>query len=137
MKRFLTLVLIVLAALCALTTLTGCGSSGEVIDYNLVFVNGSDATIVEVVVDFTDQTSGARRADSCPLKRGESLGFEAGGYPLTLLVYDRVVGEIAEHELASITITNAPRSGERWYVTARDGAGGLVLAVDTRWPEGV
>lgn len=127
----------ILAVLCVLAVLPGCGSSGEVIDYNLVFVNGSDATIVEVVVDFADRDSGARRADSCPLKRGESLGFEAGEYPATVMVYDRVVGDIAEHELASFTITSAPPEGERWYVTARDGAGGLVLAVDTRWPEGV
>ena len=40
-----------LAALCLLA-LSGCAGcdGGEKIDYNLVFVNGSDAKIVEVVV---------------------------------------------------------------------------------------
>ena len=134
MKRFLTHALIVFAMLYALS---GCGSGGEVIDYDLVFVNNSDTTIVEVVVDFTDQTSGTRRADSCPMKRGETFGFEAGEYPVTVLVYDRAVGGLAENELARLTIGEAPAAGERWYVTARDGAGGLVLAVDSRWSEGV
>ncbi|MBD5118218.1 MAG: hypothetical protein HDT37_03770 [Clostridiales bacterium] len=126
----------VLAALFILAALSGCGSGGEVIDYDLVFVNDSDATIVEVVVDFVDQNSGMRNADSSPLKRGETFGFEAGEYPVTVLVYDTAVGRIAEGELARIVITEAPRSGERWYVTAQDGTHGLVLTADTEWPEG-
>ncbi|MBD5099374.1 MAG: hypothetical protein HDT35_07520 [Clostridiales bacterium] len=126
----------VLAALFILAALSGCGSGGEVIDYDLVFVNDSDATIVEVVVDFVDQNSGMRNADSSPLKRGETFGFEAGEYPVTVLVYDTAVGRIAEGELARIVIQQAPPEGERWYVTAKDGTHGIVLTADTKWPEG-
>lgn len=133
MKRFLTLALIILVTL---YSLSGCGSGGEVIDYNLVFVNNSDATIVEVVVDFADRDSGMRNADSSPLKRGETFGFEAGEYPVTVLVYDAVVGGIKEGELARIVIQQAPPEGERWYVTAQDGTHGIVLTADTEWPEG-
>ncbi|MDE6259757.1 MAG: hypothetical protein K2M42_02670 [Oscillospiraceae bacterium] len=121
----------VLAALFTLAALSGCGSAGEKIDYNLVFVNNSDATIVEVVADFVDRDSGVRNADSSPLKRGETFGFEAGEYPVTVLVYDTAVGRIAERELARIVITEAPLEGERWYVTAQDGTHGLVLTADT------
>lgn len=127
-----------LAALCALALLSGCGSNGEVIDYELVFVNNSESTVVEVVVDFADRLSGARRADNCPLKRGESLGFEAGEYPATVTVYDRLFEENSgQKELASITINSAPPEGERWYVTAQDGAGGLMLTADVRWQPGM
>lgn len=133
MKRFLTLALIVLVTL---YSLSGCGSGGEVIDYNLVFVNNSDATIVEVVVDFADRDSGMRNADSSPLKRGETFGFEAGEYPVTVLVYDAVVGGIKEGELARIVIQQAPPEGGRWYVTAQDGTHSIVLTADTEWPEG-
>lgn len=132
MKRLISLFLTV----CVLTGLSGCGSSGEIIDYDLIFVNDSDATIVEVVADFVDRDSGARRADSCPLKRGETLGFEAGEYPVTVLVYNTAVGEIKEGELARIVIPKAPPEGERWYITAQDGPRGIVLAADTEWPEG-
>ena len=97
----------VLAAFFTLAALSGCGSGGEVIDYNLVFVNNSDATIVEVVVDFVDRDSGMRNADSSPLKRGETFGFEAGEYPVTVLMYDRTIdsmerepGEIAQIDTA-------------------------------------
>ena len=133
MKRFLTLALIVLVTL---YSLSGCGSGGEVIDYNLVFVNNSDAAIVEVVADFADRDSGMRNADSSPLKRGETFGFEAGEYPVTVLVYDAVVGGIKEGELARIVIPQAPPEGERWYVTAQDGTHGIVLTADTEWSEG-
>ena len=126
-----------LLTLCLLCTLSGCGSAGEVIDYDLVFVNDSDTAIVEVVADFVDQTSGSRRADSCPMKRGETFGFEAGEFPVTVLVYDTVVGRVEEGELARIVIPEAPRSGDRWYVTARDGGYGLRLTVGTIWPDGV
>ncbi|MBD5085253.1 MAG: hypothetical protein HDT33_09450 [Clostridiales bacterium] len=126
----------VLAAFLTLAALSGCGSGGEVIDYNLVFINNSDATIVEVVTDSAGQSSGTRNADNSPLKRGETFGFEVGVYPVTVLVYDMAVGRIAEGELARIVITEAPRSGERWYVTAKDGTHGIVLTADTKWPEG-
>ena len=133
MKRFLILGLTVL--------LTVFGLSGCVCDdggnTGLVFVNDSDATIVTVVADFADRDSGAMNADNSPLKRGEYLGFETGEYPVTVLVYDRAVGRVEDHELARIVIDKAPPEGERWYVTARNGAGGLVLRVDTHWPEGV
>lgn len=135
MKRVLTWGLL---ALLLAASLPSCGCGGEVIDYGLVFVNDSDATIVEVVVDSTDQFGGARRADSRPLKRGESLGFEAGEYPVTVAVYDQLFKEgLGQKELASITIKEAPAEGERWYVTARDSGRGLALSVSEQWPEGV
>lgn len=133
MKRFLTLILIMLAALCALS---GCeAGEGEQIDYDLVFVNQSDAKIVEVVVEFQDRSGGSRNADSSPLRRGESFGFEAGEYPATVYVYDKAVGDVAQGALAQITIREAPPQGERWYVAARDGGSGLTLTADTNWPE--
>ena len=132
MKKLMSLLL----TMCVLTGLSGCGSSGEVIDYGLVFVNDSDAAIVEVVAEFADQTSGTRNANSSPLKRGETFGFEAGEYPVTLLVYDRTIvsQEREPGEIAQIVISEAPPEGERWYVTARDGAGGLALSADTQRP---
>lgn len=127
MKRFLTLVLMVLAVVYALF---GCGcDSGE--NAGLVFINELDATIVEVSAGFADQVSGMRRADSSPLKQGESFGFEVGGYPVMLVVY----GDLGRTELARTTIRTAPPEGERWYVTARDGGNGLVFSVDTNWGE--
>ena len=133
MKRFLTLIL---TALLMVSGLSGCGcdDGGNV---GLVFVNDSDATIITVVADFADRDSGAQNADGSPLERGDLFGFEAGEYPVTVLVYDRVVGSVEEHELAHIVIDKAPPEGMRWYVTARDGAGGLRLAVEPYWPGGV
>lgn len=128
MKRFLTLCLMIFAMLCAQA---GCSRGGD-IEADLVFVNQSDAVIVEVVVEFQDQSGGTRNADSSPLKRGESFGFEAGEYPVTLYVYDKAVGDVAEGAQAQITIREAPPQGERWYVTARDGAEGLTLRTSTR-----
>ena len=133
MKRFLTLGLTVLLMV---FSLSGCGcDDGR--NTSLVFVNDSDAVIVTVVADFADRGSGMQNADNSPLKRGDFFGFETGKYPVTVLVYDRSVGRVEDHELARIVIDKTPPEGERWYVTARDGAGGLVLSVDTRWPEGV
>lgn len=132
MKHFLTLVWIVLLPIFGLSG-CGCDDGGNA---DLVFVNDSDATIVTVVADFVDRDSGAQNADGSPLERGDLFGFEAGEYPVTVLVYDRAVGRVEEHELARIVIDKAPPEGERWYVTARDGAGGLVLKAETRWPEG-
>ena len=122
------------AALC-LAALPGCGSAGDVIDYDLVFVNRSDAVIVEVVVDFQDRNGGTRNADSSPLKRGETFGFEAGEYPVTVYVYDKVANDVVEGALAQTTIREAPPEGERWYVTARDGAAGLNLLASTQMPD--
>ncbi|MDE6589349.1 MAG: hypothetical protein K2K53_03165 [Oscillospiraceae bacterium] len=133
MKRFFALTL---SMLLLLSALSACGSAGEVLDYELVFVNDSDSTIVEVVVDFPSQTTGSRWADSCPLARGDTFGFEAGGYPATLAVYSRVFEGPGQKKLASITIGSAPPEGGRWYITARDGARGLELAADTRQPGG-
>lgn len=133
MKRFLTLALI---AFIVLHTLSACGcDDGK--DVDLVFLNESNRGIVAVCVETESSSEVAQRADSCPMKRGETFGFEAGEYPVTVLVYDTAVGRIGEGELARITVDEAPAEGERWYVTARDGAGGLVLAVDTLWREGV
>ena len=131
MKRFLTLILIVLAVFCSLS---GCGNE---IEADLVFVNDSNAVIVEVVVDFQDRSGGSRNADSSPLRRGDSFGFEVGEYPVTMWVYDAPFEGFSQKELASFTISEAPPEGERWYVTARDGAGRLMLSADTQWPEGV
>ena len=131
MKRFLTLCLMIFAMLCVLA---GCSRGGD-IEADLVFVNQSDAVIVEVVVEFQDQSGGTRNADSSPLKRGESFGFEAGEYPVTLYVYDKAVGDVAEGAQAQITIREAPPEGERWYVTARDGAEGLVLFTSAQLPD--
>ena len=133
MKRFLALGLTVLLTVFSLSG-CGCDNGGNA---DLVFVNDSEATIVTVVADYENHTEGSQHADNSPLKRGESLGFEAGKYPVTVLVYDRSVGRVERNELARIVIREAPPEGERWYVTARGGAGGLVLRVDTRWPEGV
>lgn len=121
---------------CFLIGLTGCGCDNE-IEADLVFVNQSDAVIVEVVVEFQDQSGGTRNADSSPLKRGESFGFEAGEYPVTVYVYDKAVGDVVEGTLAHLTIQEAPQEGERWYVAARDGAEGLELSAGTQWPKGV
>ena len=133
MKRFLTLILTLLLMA---SGLSGCGFDGGG-NYGLVFVNDSDAVIITVVADFADRHSGAQNANSSPLKRGDSFGFEAGEYPVTVLVYDRAVGRVEDHELARIVIDTAPPEGERWYVTARDGAGGLKLTAEAWWPEGV
>ena len=128
MKRFLTFVLTVFLMVFGLS---GCGcDDGR--NTGLVFVNDSDATIVTVVADFADRDSGAQNADGSPFERGDFFGFEAGEYPVTVLVYDRAVGRVEEHELARIVIREAPPEGERWCVTARDGADGLVLNVDAR-----
>ena len=136
MKRFLALGL---TALLAVFGLSGCGCDGGG-NIDLVFINDSDTAIVAVIADFTnDRTEGIRHADSSPLERGESFGFEAGGYPVTVVVCDRVVDRFPEREkeLARIVIREAPPAGRRWYVTARDGTGGLKLAAETSWPEGV
>ena len=133
MKRILTLVMTVLLMISGLSG-CGCDDGGNV---GLVFINDSDTAIVTVVADFADQSSGMRNADGSPLKRGEFHGFEAGEYPVTVLVYDRAVGRVEDHELARIVINKAPPNGERWYITARGGAYGLVLTAETYWPGSV
>lgn len=130
MKRFFTLILLVSVVICALY---GCGCDND-IEADLVFVNQSDAAIVEVVVEFQDQSGGSRNADSSPLRRGDSFGFEAGEYPVTVVAYGDA--ELLR-ELGRVVVREAPAEGERWYITARDGVDGLALSVDTRWPEGV
>lgn len=116
-----------------LTALSGCGcDAGRNVD--LVFVNDSNAVIVAVVADFEDQTSGAQLADSSPLKRSETFGFEAGKYPVTVVVYEDI--ELRK-ELGRVRVYEAPPEEGRWYVTAHDGGNGLLFTVDTEWPEGV
>ena len=134
MKRFLTLGLTVLLLL---FSLSGCGYDDGGGNVGLVFVNDSDAAIVTVVAEFADRNSGAQNADGSPWKRGDYFGFEAGEYPVTVLVYDRPVGSVEENELARVTIENAPPEGKRWYVTAWDCAHGVVLTGEPRWPGGV
>ena len=109
-----------------LAGLAACGCGGDM-EADLVFVNQSDAVIVEVVVEFQDQSGGSRNADGSPLRRGNSFGFEAGEYPATVYVYDKVADDVVPGAVARLTIPEAPTEGERWYVTARDGAGGLAL----------
>lgn len=116
-----------------MTVLSGCGcDDGRNVD--LVFINDSNAVIVAVVADFDDQTSGAQLADSSPLKRSETFGFEAGKYPATVIVYEVI--ELRK-ELGRVTVREAPPEEERWYVTAHDGGNGLLFTVETEWPEGV
>lgn len=122
-----------LAALCLLAALSACGSESAA-DAGLVFVNDSDAFIVEVVAHSQDQEGGTRNADSSPLKKGETFGFEVRAYPVTVAVYDRAVGNYVEGALAQITIEGAPPEDGCWYVTARDGAAGLTLSADTDRP---
>lgn len=130
MKKWIFLIL---AALCAALVLSACGAEPGA-EADLVFVNGSDAVVVEVVVDFQDQAGGCRNADSSPLKKGETFGFEAGEYPVTVYVYDAPFDGFAQQELALLTIQEAPPEGKRWYVTAWDGAKGMTLSADTGWP---
>ena len=132
MKRVLTWGLLALLLAVSLPS-CGCGD----MEADLVFINGSDAAVTAVLADFADQGSVVQNADSSPLKRGESFGFEAGEYPVTVIVYDRPFEDFGQKELGQLTIEQAPPDGERWYVTALDGEAGLVLTVDIRWPEGV
>lgn len=116
-----------------LAALSGCGREPGA-EADLVFVNQSNAVIVEVVVDFRDQSGGQRHADSSPLKRGETFGFEAGKYPVTLAVYDAPFEGSGQRELGRTTIREAPPEGERWYVTARGGAENLTFLTSTQLP---
>jgi len=134
MKRCLTLVSLVSAALLALS---GCGRGGGSENADLVFINDSEATIAAVVVNFEDRGGGSQHADSSPLRRGETFGFEAGRYPVTVAVYEtppEPFTDIGPEALASTVIREAPPEGERWYVTARGGVGGVTLTADTDWP---
>ena len=130
------LICLLMAALCMLAA-CGCEDGENVQNFDLVFVNNSDFTIVAVVANFEDRGSGVQHADSSPMKTGETFGFEAGEYPVTVAVYDRPAGDFEQRELGTVTIQKAPPEGERWYVTAREGASGLVLTADLQWPEGV
>lgn len=130
MKRILTGVL---AAL--MLALSGCGC-GDV-NADLVFVNGSDAIIGSVTVDWLNRSETVQPADSSPLKPGESFGFETGSYPVTVRVYRGQSGGWNPPELAVLTVWDAPGEGERWYVTAQNNGNGLTLSLSTCWPEGV
>ena len=131
MKRFLTLAFIVFAILYALSA-CGCDDGREI---DLVFVNGSDiTTIASVQVDSEYRGESVQNADSSPLRRSDSFGFEVESYPVIVVAYGEPSGQ---KELARVTVSEPPLNGERWYVTARDGADGLSLAVDVRWPDGI
>lgn len=127
MKKGVSLILTALM----LTVLPSCGCGGKNAD--LVFVNDSDTAIAAVVTYFEDQTSGAQNANSSPLKRGETFGFEAGEYPVTVVVYKDV--ELRQ-ELGRVTVRQAPPDEGRWYVTARGSGNGLSFTVDTEMPKG-
>lgn len=133
MKKFVLYLVVFLMAV-----LSACGGEAGInaeMDADLVFINDSDAVIVEVVVDFVDRGGGARYANCKPLKRGETFGFEAGEYPVTVTVYDEPFESFEQQELALLTIQEAPPEGERWYIAARDGADGLELEVGETRPE--
>lgn len=132
MKQVLTWGLLALLLAVSLPC-CGCGD----MEADLVFVNGSDTAVTAVLADFADQGSVVQNADSSPLKRGESFGFEAGEYPVTVIVYDQPSEGFGQEKLGQLTIEQAPPDGERWYVTVRDSETGLMLTADTRWPEGV
>ena len=131
MKRMAALCLTFLGMFCALS---GCGQENGA-QADLVFVNDADTPIVTVAVEYQGGNGGTQNADSSPLRRGESFGFETGGYPVTVYVYDKVAGDVMEGALAKLTIEEPPPEGERWYVTARDGAGGLTLSTGTGFPD--
>lgn len=138
MKRFLTLALTVLLIAFGLSSCGSGSSSGE--DADIVFINDSDATISAVLAKFQDRSGGTQNADSSPLRRGESFGFEAGEYPATIAVYEtppEPFSDIGPEALASTVISKAPPEGERWYVRVWDGKGGLAFTVTTQWPEEV
>lgn len=124
MKRVWTIMLLSFAALC---TLSGCGCDDGA-DVDLVFINDSDAPIMTVRAVFEGRTEEAGYADSSPLKRGETFGFEAGEFPVTVVVYE----DNRQKELGRVTIKTAPPDGKRWCATARDGENGLNFAVETR-----
>ena len=127
MKRLL---IPVLSLLLMVSGLSGCGRDGGG-NVGLVFVNDSDAAIAAVVANFGDHTEGSRNADRSLLKRGDSLSFQSGEYPVTLVVYEIYEDLGRKDELARVTIQNAPPEGKRWYVTAQNGTDGLKLAAET------
>ena len=112
MKRFLTLALMVFAMACALS---GCVGEGRELSRmgKAVGLDLSGGTLLQ----FEDSHG----------------GFHGDGETFAVVEADG----LAEGALAQLTIQKAPPEGERWYVTARDGGGGLALTADTRWPEGV
>lgn len=130
MKRFLTLALMAFAIFYALSA-CGC-DNGRKID--LVFVNGSDTAISSVQVGSEQRDEMVQNANSSPLRRSDSFGFEVESYPVTVVAYEEPLGQ---KELARVTVSEPPSDGEMWYVTGRDGADGFMLTVDTRWPDGV
>lgn len=119
-------------ALWLVTGLSACGCD-EVGNVDLVFINDSGTPISHVETESEGRSGGVQNADSSPLKRGETFGFEVEQYPLTLTAYGISGGK--EVKLGRIVVTAAPPAGERWYVTARDRQGtALSLAVSTDWP---
>ncbi len=70
-------------------------------------------------------------ANSSPLRRGESLGFQVGGWPAVVTAYADLQCRTA---LARLTVDEAPPEGERWYVTAGGGSDRMTLTVSSRCP---
>lgn len=131
MKKLICLLPVICLAVCL--SACGCDDSENV---DLVFVNDTTISISYVTAESAGHSGGAKHADSSPLNRGETFGFEVDQYPVTLTVYGMPAGKTGEVALGRITVNGAPPE-ERWYITARDGKGGLTLTAGVRWPEGV
>ena len=105
---------------------SGCGG-GEA---DVVFVSCTDTPVGSVGLDQQNSAEVGQNADNSPMKRGESLGFEVDGYPVTVTVY---AGSGGKTPLTSCVIEAEPEGG-RWYVVGRDGPDGLTLEVTGTWP---
>ncbi len=95
---------------------------------DLVFVSETDTAIGLVAVECGWASMAGQNANSCPLRRGESFGFQVDSYPATVTVYRDAEGR---QELASCIIRAEPAGG-RWYVTARDRGSGVILELGGR-----
>jgi len=95
---------------------------------NLVFVNASNTPVGSVGIDFSrwdgsGEACAGMNADGSPLKRGDRLYFDAGGWPVTVTVYRDLQGW---EPLAQMVIEQAPPETLEeciWYVIAQDGPG--------------
>lgn len=126
---------LLLALCCACSETDGAGALDDRSEYPLVFFSDTDAEILCIGVDYGEEdgpTGGERamNANSSPLRRGESLGFQVGGWPAVVTAYADLQCRTV---LARLTVDEAPPEGERWYVTA-GGSDGVELALSSRRP---